>query len=72
MNHEHFMDLALAEAKKAFEIGEVPIGAVVVRGDEVIALAHNHRETAKSYLPSMKPAKNSADGGLSAAPCTSL
>ena len=44
------MDLALAEAKKAFEIGEVPIGAVVVRGDEVIALAHNHRETAKNPL----------------------
>lgn len=50
MNHEHFMNLALAEAKKAFEIGEVPIGAVVVRGDEVIALAHNHRETAKNAL----------------------
>jgi tRNA(adenine34) deaminase len=29
---EHFMRLALAEAKKAMEAGEVPVGAVVVRG----------------------------------------
>ena len=38
---EHFMRLALAEAKKAMEAGEVPVGAVVVRGEDVIASAHN-------------------------------
>lgn len=38
---EHFMRFALAEAQKAMEAGEVPVGAVVVRGGEVIAAAHN-------------------------------
>jgi tRNA(adenine34) deaminase len=38
---EQFMRLALDEAEKALHIGEVPVGAVVVRGDEVIASAHN-------------------------------
>ncbi len=36
-----FMELALAEARAAAEIGEVPVGAVVVRGGEVIASGHN-------------------------------
>lgn len=39
------MRLALDEAKRAGEKGEVPIGAVVVCDDEVIARAHNWRET---------------------------
>lgn len=39
-----FMREALAEARAAAELGEVPIGAVVVRGGEVIARAHNRRE----------------------------
>jgi len=38
---EQFMRLALAEAQKAMEAGEVPVGAVVVRDGEVIASAHN-------------------------------
>jgi len=42
MDHdEEFMTLALAEAEKALLAGEVPVGAVVVRGGEVIASAHN-------------------------------
>ncbi|REK69466.1 tRNA adenosine(34) deaminase TadA [Paenibacillus paeoniae] len=36
---------AIAEARKAEQIGEVPIGAVVVRGDEIIGRGHNLRET---------------------------
>ena len=40
-----FMTLALQEAKRAAEIDEVPIGAVVVKDDEVISKAHNLRET---------------------------
>ena len=39
------MRLALAEARLAEEAGEVPIGAVVVCNGEVIARAHNTRET---------------------------
>ncbi|MDP8925349.1 MAG: nucleoside deaminase [Actinomycetota bacterium] len=37
---------ALEEARKAAEIGEVPVGAVVARGEEILASAHNERETA--------------------------
>ncbi len=39
------MDLALAEARAAFDLDEVPIGAVVVRGDEVLARGHNRVRT---------------------------
>ncbi|CAK8054383.1 tRNA adenosine(34) deaminase TadA [Eupransor demetentiae] len=42
---QHFMDLALAEARKAEAIGEVPIGAVIIKDGEVIATGYNHRET---------------------------
>ena len=40
-----FMGLALEEARAAAEEGEVPIGAVVVCDGEVVARAHNRRET---------------------------
>jgi tRNA(adenine34) deaminase len=39
------MQEALAEARRAAEIGEVPIGAVVVRDGEVIGRGHNRRES---------------------------
>ncbi len=42
--HEYFMRMALAEAEAAFAEDEVPIGAVIVRDDRVIASAHNQRE----------------------------
>src|SRR5690606_9795691 len=42
--HEYFMQLALAEAEAAFAEDEVPIGAIIVRDDRVIAAAHNQRE----------------------------
>jgi tRNA(adenine34) deaminase len=38
---EHFMQEALAEAEKAMEAGEVPVGAVLVEGEKVIARGHN-------------------------------
>lgn len=41
---EKFMREALAEARAAAVVGEVPIGAVVVRAGEIIARAHNRRE----------------------------
>lgn len=41
---ERFMRLALDEALVALEHGDVPIGAVLVRGDEVLVSAHNSRE----------------------------
>ena len=38
----HFMRLALVQANKAYALQEVPVGAVVVYEDQVIARAHNH------------------------------
>ena len=40
-----YMKIALSEARKAAEIGEIPIGSVLVLDGEVIAKAHNMRET---------------------------
>lgn len=39
-----FMSLALEEARAALDHDDVPIGCVIVRGDEVVARAHNARE----------------------------
>ena len=44
MTDEEYMDIALGEAKKAYELGEIPIGAVLVVGNEIIAKGHNLRE----------------------------
>ncbi len=41
---EYFMKQALREAQKAFDAGEVPVGAVVVCGNQIIARAHNNTE----------------------------
>lgn len=41
---ESYMRMALDQARLAGEIGEVPIGAVVVCGDRVVSAAHNRRE----------------------------
>lgn len=41
---ETFMRLALDEAIVALEHGDIPVGAVLVRGDDVIAKTHNCRE----------------------------
>lgn len=42
---EYFMQEALKEAKKAFDLGEVPIGCVLVVGGKIIGRGHNLRET---------------------------
>jgi tRNA(adenine34) deaminase len=41
---EYFMREALKEAVRAFDIGEVPVGAVVVSNNRIIARAHNQTE----------------------------
>ena len=41
---EKFMKEAIKEAKKAYDKAEVPIGAVIVKDDKIIARAHNLRE----------------------------
>jgi len=44
MTHDHYMRLAIAEAEQALAENEVPVGAVIVQGERVIAAAHNQRE----------------------------
>jgi tRNA(adenine34) deaminase len=46
-NDEHFMREALRMAQKAYDAGEVPVGAVVVRSGKVIARAYNQVELLK-------------------------
>ncbi|OES45473.1 tRNA adenosine(34) deaminase TadA [Domibacillus iocasae] len=47
---EFFMNLAIEEAKKAERLGEVPIGAVIVKNNKVIASGHNLRETTQNAV----------------------
>ena len=42
---EYFMNIALLEAEEAFEQGEIPVGAVIVLDNIVIAKAHNLTQT---------------------------
>lgn len=45
-----YMQAAIEEAEKAGSIGEVPIGAVIVYEDNIIARAHNLRETSQNAV----------------------
>src|SRR5690625_1068019 len=47
---KYYMQLALEEATRAQDIGEVPIGAVIIYQDEVIATGYNMRETTQKTL----------------------
>ncbi|KRQ86224.1 tRNA-specific adenosine deaminase [Caloramator mitchellensis] len=50
MSHEYFMKIAIEEAKKSFLLDEVPVGAVIVKDNKIIAKGHNARETLKNAL----------------------
>ena len=41
----YYMKLALKEAEKAYKKGEIPIGAIIVKNNEIIARAHNLKES---------------------------
>ena len=47
---DYYMDMALEEAKLAYEIGEIPVGCVIVRNNIVIAKAHNCKESKKNSI----------------------
>jgi len=47
---EYFMSVALQLAREAAGEGEVPVGAVIVKDDEIIGKGRNRRETAKNSL----------------------
>jgi tRNA(adenine34) deaminase len=46
----YYMSIALEEARKAFLKEEVPIGAVIVKNNQIIGRGHNKKETEKSPL----------------------
>ena len=50
MDDRYWMRIALAEASTAALLGEVPVGALVVRNDEVLGKAHNRREMDRDPL----------------------
>lgn len=45
-----FMQLALEAARRSFEEGEVPVGAVITRNGEVVSVGRNRRENGKNAL----------------------
>lgn len=64
---EYFMRIALSEAKFAFENGEIPIGAVVVANNRIVAKTHNLTETltdvtAHAEIQAISSAANSIGG----------
>ncbi|RRJ93331.1 nucleoside deaminase [Paenimyroides tangerinum] len=64
---EYYMRIALSEAKFAFENGEIPIGAVVVANNRIIAKTHNLTETltdvtAHAEIQAISSAANSIGG----------
>lgn len=48
--NEKYMQIALREAKKSFNLNEVPIGAVIVKDDIIIAKAHNTRNKTQNAI----------------------
>ena len=50
MINSKFMNVALKEARKAFDKNEVPVGCVIVKDNKIIARAHNQRHTKNSVL----------------------
>ena len=50
MEDAYYMEQALALAREAAREGEVPVGCVIVRGDEIVGRGRNRRETDKSAL----------------------
>ena len=44
LSDEYFMRIALAEAQKAFDADEIPVGAIIVSKGQIIARAHNMTE----------------------------
>lgn len=48
--YSSMMKKALDQAKIAFSLGEVPIGAIIVKDDQIIATGYNKRETAHNAL----------------------
>lgn len=48
--YEKYMNIALKEAKKAYNKGDVPVGCVIIKNNKIIAKAHNKKETHKNAI----------------------
>jgi tRNA(adenine34) deaminase len=62
-SHEYFMQLALKEAQKAFDEGEVPVGAIVVCSNKIVGKGYNlterlHDVTAHAEMQAITAAAN--------------
>lgn len=73
-NDTRYMMMALAEAQKAFAIGEVPVGCVIVANDQVVGRGHNLTETladvtAHAEIQAITAAENTL-GGKYLSQCT--
>ncbi|WKW47140.1 nucleoside deaminase [Myroides sp. JBRI-B21084] len=67
LSHEYYMQIALNEAKEAFSKDEIPIGAVIVANDRIIAKTHNLTEslndvTAHAEMQAITAAANTIGG----------
>lgn len=63
LTDEYFMQIALNEAKNAFDQGEIPVGAIVVANNQIIAKSHNltellHDVTAHAEMQAISSAAN--------------
>lgn len=75
MNIHDAMQIALEEARAALEHGDVPVGAVVVAGGEVVARRHNERQltgdpTAHAEVLALRDAAAAVDDGWRLEDCT--
>ena len=74
--HEKFMREAIKQAKKAYALGEVPIGCVIVHEGKIIGRGYNRRNTDKNTLAhaeitaSNKASKKIGDCGWKSVPST--
>lgn len=48
--NEYYMNIAIKEAKKAYKYEEVPVGAVIVKKNKIIAKAYNKKEKSKNVV----------------------
>lgn len=63
LGDQYFMNIALTQAKQAFENGEIPVGAVIVANNQIIAKSHNLTEllidvTAHAEMQAISAAAN--------------
>jgi len=48
--NEKYMRVAIEEAKKAYKLGEVPVGAVIVKNEKIISKAYNKKEKSNMVI----------------------